>query len=116
MTRPDRPYHTHDEKQPLTPGQVYELDIEIWPSCITLPKGFRIALSIRGRDYVYPGGADSGLSNMKNKFTGVGPFLHDDPETGLWKYMVKQSLYITHRHNSPICSAGNTKKINKYRI
>ena len=79
LTRPDRPYHTHDEKQPLSPGEVYELDIEIWPSCITLPKGFRIALSIRGRDYVYPGGADSGLSNMKNKFTGVGPFLHDDP-------------------------------------
>jgi hypothetical protein len=33
---------------------------------------------VRGRDYVYPGGADQGLSNMKNKFTGVGPFLHDD--------------------------------------
>tara|TARA_A100001015_G_scaffold308192_1_gene405394 strand:- start:115 stop:1215 length:1101 start_codon:yes stop_codon:yes gene_type:complete len=79
LTRPDRPYHTHDEKQPLNPGEIYELDIEIWPSCISLPKGFRIALSVRGRDYVYPGGADGGLSNMKNKFTGVGPFLHDDP-------------------------------------
>ena len=79
LTRPDRPYHTHDEKQPLNPGKIYELDIEIWPSCISLPKGFRIALSVRGRDYVYPGGADDGLSNMKNKFTGVGPFLHDDP-------------------------------------
>jgi predicted acyl esterase len=79
LTRPDRPYHTHDEKQPLNPGEIYELDIEIWPSCISLPKGFRIALSVRGRDYVYPGGADDGLSNMKNKFTGVGPFLHDDP-------------------------------------
>ena len=38
LTRPDRPYHTHDEKQPLSPGEVYELDIEIWPSCITLPR------------------------------------------------------------------------------
>lgn len=27
---PYRPYHTHDELQPLTPGEVYELDIEIW--------------------------------------------------------------------------------------
>ena len=79
LTRPDRPYHTHDEKQPLNPGEIYELDIEIWPSCISLPKGFRIALSVRGRDYVYPGGADDGLSTMKNKFTGVGRFLHDDP-------------------------------------
>ena len=27
-----RPYHTHDEKQPLEPGAVYELDVEIWPT------------------------------------------------------------------------------------
>ncbi len=26
---PYRPYHTHDEKQPLTPGKVYELNVEI---------------------------------------------------------------------------------------
>jgi predicted acyl esterase len=79
LTRPFRPYHTHDERQPLTPGQVYELDIEIIPTCIVVPKGYRIALSIRGRDYVYPGGSGGRLSNMKNEFTGNGPFLHDDP-------------------------------------
>src|SRR5262249_28650047 len=32
-----------------------------------------------GRDYVYPGGSGGRLSNMKNEFTGNGPFLHDDP-------------------------------------
>ena len=79
-TLPYRPYHTHDEKQPLTPGEIVELDVEIWPTSIVVPKGHRIALSVRGRDYVYPGGADQGLSNMKNKFTGVGPFLHDDAQ------------------------------------
>jgi predicted acyl esterase len=79
LTRPFRPYHTHNEKQPLKPGQVYELDIEIIPTCIVVPKGHRIALSIRGRDYVYPGGSGGRLSNMKNEFTGNGPFLHDDP-------------------------------------
>ena len=73
-----RPYHCHDEKQPLVPGDVYELDIEVWPTCIVVPRGFRIALSVRGKDYVFPGEVDSGLSNMKNAFTGVGPFLHDD--------------------------------------
>jgi hypothetical protein len=36
-------------------------------------------LSVRGRDYVYPGGSGGRLSNMKNEFTGNGPFLHDDP-------------------------------------
>jgi len=79
LTTEYRPYHTHDEKQPLKPGEIVELDVEIWPTSIVVPKGHRIALSVRGRDYVYPGGADQGLSNMKNAFTGVGPFLHNDP-------------------------------------
>ncbi len=78
LTRPYRPYHTHDEKQTLTPGEVYELDVEIWPTCIVVPAGYRIALSVRGKDYVYPGGASQGLPNMPAQFTGVGPFLHND--------------------------------------
>src|SRR6266487_759615 len=52
---PYRPYHAHDERQPLTPGQVYELDVEIWPSCIVVPAGYRVALTVRGRDYEYEG-------------------------------------------------------------
>ncbi|MEP9375888.1 CocE/NonD family hydrolase [Aquabacter sp. CN5-332] len=79
LTLPHRPYHTHDEKQPLKPGEVYALDIEIVPTCIVVPKGYRIALSVRGKDYVYPGGSGGKLSNMKNVFTGCGPFIHDDP-------------------------------------
>ena len=80
LTLPYRPYHTHDEKQPLTPGVPVELDIEIWPTSIVVPAGYRIGLSIRGRDYVYPGGSGGRLSNFKNELTGCGPFLHDDPE------------------------------------
>jgi uncharacterized protein len=76
---PYRPYHPHDEIQPLEPDKPYELDIEIWPTCIVVPKGYRIGLSVRGRDYVYTGGSGGRLSNMKNEFTGCGPFLHEDP-------------------------------------
>jgi hypothetical protein len=76
---PYRPYHSHDEKQPLTPGVPVELDIEIWPTSIVVPAGYRIGLSIRGKDYVYPGGSGGRLSNFKNELTGCGPFLHDDP-------------------------------------
>src|ERR1017187_5939065 len=47
-------------------------------AAIAVPKGYRVALSVRGRDYVYPGGSGGKLSNMKNEFTGNGPFLHDD--------------------------------------
>ncbi|MFC1492143.1 CocE/NonD family hydrolase [Nitrospinota bacterium] len=78
LTETYRPYHTHDEKQPLTPGEVYELDVEIWPTCIVVPPGYRIGLSVRGRDYEYPGGATRGLPNMPKTFSGVGPFRHDD--------------------------------------
>jgi predicted acyl esterase len=79
LSEPYRPYHSHDEVQPLKPGEVYDLDIEIWPTSIVVPAGYRIALTVRGRDYVYPGGSGGRLSNMKNEFTGCGPFLHDEP-------------------------------------
>jgi uncharacterized protein len=79
LTLPYRPYHTHDERQPLTPGHVYELDVEIWPTSIVVPPGHRLALTVRGRDYEYPGGAGAGLGVLGSVFTGVGPFTHDDP-------------------------------------
>jgi len=79
LSLPHRPYHTHDEKQLLEPGRAYTVDVEIWPTCLVVPAGYRVALSVRGRDYVYPGGSGGRLSNMKNEFTGCGPFLHDDP-------------------------------------
>jgi uncharacterized protein len=58
---------------------VVELDIEIWPTSIVIPRDYRIGLSIRGKDYEYPGGSGGRLSNFKNELTGCGPFLHDDP-------------------------------------
>ncbi|HJQ61510.1 MAG TPA: CocE/NonD family hydrolase [Burkholderiales bacterium] len=79
LSLPYRPYHTHDAIEKLRPDEVYELDIEIWPTCIVVPKGHRIGLSVRGRDYEYPGGAAKGLGNLNAVFTGVGPFRHNDP-------------------------------------
>jgi len=78
LSLPYRPYHTHDEPQPLVPGKVVELDVEIWPTCIVVPKGYRIALTVRGRDYEYPGGPGAGLGTLGASFSGVGPFLHDE--------------------------------------
>jgi hypothetical protein len=79
LTLPYRPYHTHDEEQPLTPGQIYELDVEVWPTSIVVPAGYRIGLTVRGRDYEYPGGPSVGLGTLGAVFTGVGPFQHNDP-------------------------------------
>jgi predicted acyl esterase len=77
-TLPYRPYHTHDEVQPLTPGTVYELDIEIWPTSIVVPPGYRIGLAVRGKDYEAPG-PPLVIPGVKYTLTGVGPFLHDHP-------------------------------------
>jgi predicted acyl esterase len=79
LSTPYRPYHPHDEAQPLTPGKVYELDIEILPTCLVIPAGYRIGLTVRGKDYEYPHAEVSRLSNFKNNLTGCGPFLHDEP-------------------------------------
>jgi hypothetical protein len=78
LSKPWRPYHTHDELQPLKPGAPVELDVEIWATSIVVPAGYRIALTIRGKDYEHAcrGGK---LSNFKNELRGCGPFLHDDP-------------------------------------
>lgn len=79
LSEPYRPYHVHDEIQKLTPGEVYEMDVEVWPTCIVVPKGCRIGLTVRGRDYEWPGGLVKGLGTHDATFTGVGPFRHADP-------------------------------------
>ncbi|HET7363783.1 MAG TPA: CocE/NonD family hydrolase [Burkholderiales bacterium] len=76
-TRAFRPWHTHDEAQPLAPGVPVELDIEIWPTCIVVPPGYRVALTLRGKDYEYDG-TDAGVANAPYPMKGVGPFTHAD--------------------------------------
>ncbi|HVZ53366.1 MAG TPA: CocE/NonD family hydrolase C-terminal non-catalytic domain-containing protein, partial [Pseudolabrys sp.] len=76
---PYRPWHSHDEEWPLTPGEPVELDIEIWPTSIVVPPGYRLALTVRGKDYEVDG-ADIGLPNAAYPMKGVGPFLHIDPD------------------------------------
>ena len=70
------PFHPHDEEEPLVPGEVYELDIEVWATCIVLPAGYRLALTIQGRDF------DHGLEPspaMGFEMRGSGPFQHVNP-------------------------------------
>jgi predicted acyl esterase len=73
-----RPYHTHDEVQPLAAGEKVELDVEIWPTCIVIPAGYRIGLTVRGKDYERDG-PPTFLNNIGKPMRGCGPFLHDDP-------------------------------------
>jgi predicted acyl esterase len=77
-SQPYRPWHTHDEIQPLEPGRIYEVEIEIWPTCVVIPKDYRFGFSVRGRDYRYPGVIPPVPGIRSPAWTGVGPFQHTD--------------------------------------
>jgi len=78
-SKPYQPYHPHDEALPLMPGTPAALDVEIWPTSIVVPAGYRIGLSVRGQDYEYPG-APLAIPGVLYSLTGVGPFLHNHPQ------------------------------------
>jgi uncharacterized protein len=67
---PWRPWHPHQSAEPARPGHAYPVAVEMWPTCVVLPAGFRLALTVAGRDFARPAGADG--------FHGSGPFAHDD--------------------------------------
>jgi uncharacterized protein len=97
LSTPYRPYHTHDEKQLLRPGEVVELDVEIWPTSLVAPAGYRIGLTVRGKDYEYQGPSGGRLSNFKNELKGCGPFLHEE----LWDRLSDVFEGKTTLHMSP---------------
>jgi predicted acyl esterase len=75
---PYRPWHPHDHEEPLTPGQTVQLDIEIWPTSVVVPAGYRLALTVQGRDFEFPGrGPWPSVYGVEMK--GHGIFLHTDP-------------------------------------
>ena len=49
---PHRPYHTHNGREWLTPGEAVECHIEILPTCMVFRKGHRIRLDVQPRDGV----------------------------------------------------------------
>ncbi|MET9880073.1 CocE/NonD family hydrolase C-terminal non-catalytic domain-containing protein [Actinacidiphila glaucinigra] len=76
---PYRPWHTHDRPQPLTPGEVVALDVEIWPTSVVVPAGHRVALTVTGRDFELPGDGPW-PSTYGVPMKGHGIFLHNDPD------------------------------------
>ena len=62
---PWRPFHSHDEIQKLEPNEVYALDVEIWPTSMVFPKGWRLVLTLKGEDFVV---------------APPGRMLHNDPD------------------------------------
>jgi predicted acyl esterase len=73
-----RPYHSHSEEEPLEPGRVYPVDVEVWPTSLVIPPGYRIALTVQGKDFERPG-SGARMSTFVAEMRGSGPFLHTDP-------------------------------------
>jgi len=75
-----RPYHPHDRKEPLAPGEIYELDIEIVQTSIVVPAGYRFGLTVRGRDYEYTGELSEFAKKFHYSTRGTGGMTHNDPD------------------------------------
>lgn len=80
LSLPWQPYHPHDRADPLQPGAIYELDVEIVPTCIVVPPGYRLGLWVRGRDYEYRGPLDDYGQTFYYATRGTGGMTHADPD------------------------------------
>ena len=50
LSLPYRPYHKHMRRQYLNPGEIVQVEVEIWPTSMVFRKGHRIRLDIQPRD------------------------------------------------------------------
>ena len=50
LSTPYRPWHTHDEEQKLTPGEIVPIQVEIWPTSMVFARGHRIRLDVQPHD------------------------------------------------------------------
>ena len=77
-SRPWRPWHQHESRQPLTPGEPVPLDIEIWPTSVVIPAGYRLGVTISGRDFELSGDGPWPTA-FGVTMRGNGIFVHDEP-------------------------------------
>jgi uncharacterized protein len=80
-SRPWQPFHPHDRVEPLSPGDIYQCDVEILPTSIVIPAGWKLALTIRGKDYEYEGEIDEFGKKFYYGTRGTGGMTHNDPVT-----------------------------------
>ena len=71
------------------PGEPVELDIEIWPTSIVVPTGYRLGLSVRGKDYEYDG-TDAALPHAAYPMKGSARSPTPIRSTGRRKFLRRQ--------------------------
>lgn len=67
-----RPFHAHLRKAEVLPSTCYPIEVELWPTSIVVPQGYRLGLLVEGQDF--------SRSVTREARTGSGPFLHNDPK------------------------------------
>ncbi|MFI0710397.1 CocE/NonD family hydrolase [Streptomyces inhibens] len=99
-SEPYRPWHTYDERQPLTPGEPVDLQVEIWPTSVIVPAGYRLGVSVQGRDFEFPG-EGPWPSAFGISMRGNGLFLHNDTkDRGSDVYAGRTTLISGGKHPS----------------
>jgi predicted acyl esterase len=86
-------YHPHVAVEPMTPGQLYEVNVNFqYPMSIVVPKGYRLALTVQGKDWQYAPKADT-VSSKDYK-------LPDSQSSGLF--------YAEHPNRDPALFGGTS--------
>ncbi len=68
---------SHVRKFPVTPSEIYALDIELWPTSVVVPPGYRLGLAVRGRDYQF-NEPDDAYGIQVELMNGSGRCVHAD--------------------------------------
>ena len=99
-SKPYRPWHTFDEHQPLTPGDPVDLQVEIWPTSVIIPAGYRLGVVVSGRDFEFPGDGPWPFTYGVS-MRGNGIFVHTDPhDRGSDTYAGQTTLISGGKHAS----------------
>jgi len=77
-SKPYRPWHTFDERQPLVPGNPVDVQVEIWPTSVIIPAGYRLGVVVSGRDFEFAGDGPWPFTYGVS-MRGNGIFVHTDP-------------------------------------
>ena len=67
-----RVFRPHQQIQKWIPNTIYPLEVEIWPTSFLFAKGYRLVLTLQGKDFEYPGVPGRILHNHPQEREPIG--------------------------------------------
>ncbi|MBC8082201.1 MAG: CocE/NonD family hydrolase [Hymenobacter sp.] len=77
LTTDMRPFHAHDQEEPLEPGRSYELRVELMPLSVLVKKGDRLRLEISNHDSLI---ADAPMTHWYGAKVGHDTYYHNQAQ------------------------------------